>query len=192
MTGVVSGSVTSTTWQRVRVAEQLEHLVGLGAHRPAAHGVEQPGGRREERDGVAGGRAVDDDDVPLAAALELLDLAEHDDVVDARRGRGHDVDHAGRRQPLGDPPEAVLAEVLLEGGRRRDRLARQAADQLGEDRLAVELDDEHALAGVGGRSGQTAVTVVLPTPPLPATIVTREAVSTRHWIDELRRHLCAD
>ena len=77
------------------VGEHRDHLVGLGAHRPAAHGVAQPGGRGEERDGVPGRRAVDDDQVPLARPLELLDLAEHDEVVDARRGRADHVDHAG-------------------------------------------------------------------------------------------------
>jgi hypothetical protein len=33
-------------------------------------------------------------------AFQLLDLAEHDDVVDARRGRADHVDHTGRRRRL--------------------------------------------------------------------------------------------
>ena len=82
LTGVVSGSVTRTTWAAGRVAEQLEDLVGLDAHRSAAHGVVQACRRRQERDRMAGRRSVDDDDVPFAAALELLDLAQDDDVVD--------------------------------------------------------------------------------------------------------------
>ena len=51
-------------------------------------------------------------EVAIAAVLQLLDLAEHDDVVDARRGGGDDLDHAAGDQPLGDPAEAVGVEVL--------------------------------------------------------------------------------
>ena len=78
-----------------------------------------------------------------------------------RRGRTRD--RAGtRRAPPGPRSPGT-------GGRRRSSP---------QHRLAVELDDQHAEAGVGGRRARTAVTVVLPTPPLPATIVTREAVSS--------------
>ena len=110
-----------------RVAQQLHHVLRLGVHGPATDGVEHPLRRREERDRVSGGRTVDHDQVPLPGSLELLDLAEHDDVVDAGRGGADDVDHAARCQPLGDPREAVLAEVLVErvaGGDRADLDAR--------------------------------------------------------------------
>ena len=59
------------------------------------------------------------------AALELLDLAEHHDVVDPGRGRADHVDHAGRRQVPGDAPEAVVAQVLVERRRRRELEARR-------------------------------------------------------------------
>ena len=142
---------------------------------------------------MTGGRTVDDDDVPLAAALELLDLAEHDDVVDARRGGGHDVDHAGRRQPAGDAPEAVLAQVGLERRRRR-RSPRTATSPTSsaQHRLAVELDGEHAQAGVGGRSGEDCRYRGLADAPLARHDGDASGGQLRHRIDELRRHLCAD
>ena len=70
-----------------------------------------------------------------ARPLELLDLAEHDEVVDAGRGGADDVDHPTRRQPLGDPREAVVVEVLARarrwrrssGPRCRARASRAAA-----------------------------------------------------------------
>ena len=95
-------------------------------------------------------------------------------------------------ESLGDPPEAVLAEVLLERQRRRQGEQSGVADELGEHRLAVELDGEHAQPGVGRRTGENAVTVVLPTPPFPATTVTLAAESSGTTSTALRRHLCAD
>ena len=113
---------------------------------------------------MAGGRAVDDDDVPVAAALELLDLAEHDDVVDAGRGRRHDVDHARRRQSAGHPPEPVLAQVRLQRHRAGDRPRTGCEptslrpggrpDELGQHRLAVQLDDQDPQPGVGRGAGE--------------------------------------
>ena len=44
-----------------------------------------------------------------------------------------------------------------------------------EARLALDLDDQHGHAGPSSSHGDSvAVTVVLPTPPLPATITTRD------------------
>ena len=112
-------------------------------------------------------------------------------------GRGHHVDHPRGHQPPGDPLEAVVGQVLEQGvvggdatapdaatrgpsaseaglarsrgapGRRRRRRARPA----------LELDHQDREAGLGGHAGQTAAaTVVLPTPPLPATTSTRLSV----------------
>ena len=128
---------------------------------------------------MAGGRAVDDDQVPVAAALELLDLAEHDDVVDARA-------RPWRRRRSRRSLLSRLAIRPKPCSRRYSSSASGAAiastsrsrHQLGEHRLAVELDDEHAEPGVGDAArARTAVTVVLPTPPLPATTTTRAAVN---------------
>ena len=158
----------------VGVGEQLEHVVGLGVDRPAAHGVEQPGGRRRNVIGVPGGRAVDDDEVALAAALELLDLAEHDDVVDARGRGGDDVDDAGRRSGAWRPGRS-----RARGGTPRappapaDRLARRCRRR-GRPAPACRRARRPARAARRRRPrrARTAVTVVLPTPPLPATITT--------------------
>ena len=62
------------------------------------------------------------------------------------RRRGDDVDHAGRRQPLGDPPEAVLAQVLLERRRRRDA-ARTAGRRRGRRAPACRRARRRARAG---------------------------------------------
>ena len=115
LTGISSGSVTSSTRHRAGSLQQLDHVGRLGPHRPAAGGVEQAGGRGEEGDGVAGGRGVHHDEVGHPVALELLDLAEDQDVADARDGRGHHVDDPRGDQPPGDPLEAVVGQVLEEG-----------------------------------------------------------------------------
>ena len=74
---------------------------------------------------MPGGRAVDDDDVPVPAALELLDLAQHDDVVDARRRRGHDVDHPGGRRRLATRPKPCSRRYSSSASGGRDRVARR-------------------------------------------------------------------
>ena len=53
VTGVSSGMVTSITWHRVGVGEQLDHVGRLLADRPDPHRVEQPTRRHQEADGVA-------------------------------------------------------------------------------------------------------------------------------------------
>ena len=179
LTGVVSASVTRATWQRLGVGEHRQHVVGLGAHWPAAHGVAESGRRRQHRHGVTGGRAVDDDRVPVAAALELLDLAEHDEVVDARGGGGDDVDHPGGGEALGDPAEAVLTRRYsssASGCRQGEQ--RDIADQLGERRLAVELDGDGTPPGVGRRTSEKRRYRGLADSPFPATTVTFAAESS--------------
>jgi len=123
-----------------------------------------------------------------SAALQLLDLAEHDDVVDARGGGGDHVDDAGRRQALGDPPEPVLAQVLGERLRCRDLLVREGAGQLPQHRLAVELDDQHPVPRSGGRVRQDGRYRGLSHATLPGH--DRDPEQAR--IDGLRRHPCAD
>ena len=93
---------------------------------------------------MACGGAVDHDEVVLAGAFELLDLAEHDDVVDTGSGGTDHVDHTGAVEPLGDPGETVVAEVLVERLGRRDRQDLEVGKQIGQRRLAIEFDDEDA------------------------------------------------
>src|SRR4029077_3580095 len=66
-----------------RVGQQLADVDRLAVDGAAAHQLQQVGGCHQERNCVPGGRAVDHDQVVVAALFELLDLAEHHDVVDA-------------------------------------------------------------------------------------------------------------
>ena len=102
------------------VGQELDHLGGLGAQRTTPGGVDQPAGRGEKGDGMAGGGRVDDDQVGDRLALELLDLAEDEHVADARDGRRHHVDHPRADQPFGDAAQAVVLEVLHQGVVGRD------------------------------------------------------------------------
>ena len=61
---------------------------------------------------MAGGRGVHHDQVGGAVPLQLLDLAEDQDVADARDGGRDHVEDPGVRQPLGDPSQAVVLEIL--------------------------------------------------------------------------------
>ncbi len=81
-----------------------------------------------------------------------------------------------RRQPLGDAAEPVLAEVLLE--RRRAPRSAQHRDVGPTSSASTGLPSSSTTstrrpASAAARA-RTAVTVVLPTPPLPAT-TTRDA-----------------
>ena len=60
--------------------------------------------------------------------LELLDLAQDEDVLDARGSGGHHVDRPRAGQALGDPAHAVVLEVLEQGvvgGERAGRHVRR-------------------------------------------------------------------
>ena len=141
---------------------------------------------------MTGGRTVDHDRVPLTAAFELLDLAEYHEVVDPRGGGGNDVDDPGGGEPLGHATETVLAEVLLEGERRRQGEQRHVADEFGEGRLAIQFDGDDAAAGVGGRAGEKRRYRGLADSPLPGDDGDLRRGEQRHDVHGLRRHLCAD
>ena len=146
-----------------RVAEELEHVLGLGVDRPDLDRVGQTARRAEERDRVAGRGGVEEDQVLVPAALELLDLAQHEDVPDARHRGGHDVEQTGRHQPVGDPLQPAVAEVVEERvvggdragphpgvvGRRGDQLHLVVGEPVGGEHrahpaLALDLDDQGA------------------------------------------------
>ena len=127
---------------------------------------------------MAGGRTVDHDQVVVAAALELLDLAEHHDVVDARARRGDHVDDPAAGQTLGHPGQTVCVEVLAERGRRPRCAAprRRVAGWSSVGLPSSSTTSTRRPRRIAARA-TTAVTVVFPTPPLPATTATR-AVET--------------
>ena len=62
-----------------------------------------------------GGRGVHQDQVGDAVPLQLLDLAQHQHVADARDGGGDHVEDPRAGQPLGDPLQAVVLEILDQG-----------------------------------------------------------------------------
>ena len=163
------------------VAQQLDDVLGLGAQWPAPGRADQPAGRGQERDGVAGGGGVHQDQVGDAVPLQLLDLAEDQHVADARDGGRDDVEDPGVRQPLGHALQAVVLEILDQRvvgceppgpdragggppvrpatGRRcqQDFFVAQvpvAAEGRRDARLALELDDQHRFACSGGHLGQ--------------------------------------
>ena len=94
------------------VAQEVDDVLGLAAQGPAPGRADQPTGRGQERDGVAGGRGVHQDQVGGAVPLELLDLAEDQHVADARDGGRNDVEDPGVRQPLRHALQAVVLEIL--------------------------------------------------------------------------------
>ena len=97
-----------------------------------------------------------------------------------------------RGQPLGDAPEAVGVEVLGQRGRRRERQAADiVADQSGQRRLAVELDDEHAKSAIGCRSGQNRRYRGLADATLASNDGNVGVGQELQRIHALRRHLCA-
>ena len=123
---------------------------------------------------MAGGGRVEHDEVGVAAPLELLHLAEDEDVLDAGGGGGHDVEGAGGHEPLRDPRQPVVAEVVeqgLVGGQRagphlalagRSPARRQhglvvverlLAEHRGQARLALHLDDEGGQPDPSGGPG---------------------------------------
>ena len=96
-----------------RVLEHLDHLISLGAHWAAPRGSRDAGWRGEQRDRVACGGSIDENQVELGLLVgNLLDLPQQQDLSDPRDGAGDDVDHAGGEQPARQPAETVVVEVL--------------------------------------------------------------------------------
>jgi hypothetical protein len=69
---------------------------------------------------VPGGRSVDQDQVGDALLLDLLDLAEDEDVADPGDRPGHDVDDPGRQESLGEALHPVVVEVFEQSVVGRD------------------------------------------------------------------------
>ena len=105
---------------------------------------------------MAGGGGVEHDQVGHAGPLELLHLAEHEDVLDARGGGGHHVEGAAREQAAGDPVQAVVLEVLEEGVVGGE----QAGPDVGRA-LGATAGMEHDLVVAEGRSAVEAADAAL-------------------------------
>ena len=104
-----------------RVAQHLADLLGLVADRARLHDVGQPGRRSQERCGVPGGWCVDDDQVGGATSFEFLDLAEHEQVLEAWRGGGDHRQRRGRCRTTEQATDTLEVEVVTERLRGRDR-----------------------------------------------------------------------
>ena len=141
---------------------------------------------------MTGRRAVDHDEVVGTRSLELLDLAEHHDVVDPGRGRADHVDHAGSIQSFGDPGEPVVAEVLVEGVGCGNRHHLEVGDQFRQGRLAVEFDDQHTQTLPRCGAGDDSRYRGLPHTPLARHHDDSSGGQRLQRIFALRRHLCAD
>ena len=188
LTGVSSGSVTSITWHRVRVATAAPSrrwpACGSGPTRTASS---SPCGEiRNVIAWPAAGASIEDQ-VGGAGVLERLHLAEHEDVLHPGHGRGDDVERPRLDQPLRDPPQAVVLEVVEQRLVGREGAGPDPGRELGllvaEGWLAeagrrAPICPRPRRSARSCRCGQlrrasVAVTVVFPTPPLPATITTR-------------------
>lgn len=70
---------------------------------------------------MAGGWAVHHDEIGGVGPLQLHDLAQDEEVPDARNGRGRHVEHPRLRQVPRRPAKAVVDQVIDQGVVGSDR-----------------------------------------------------------------------
>ena len=151
-----------------RVAEDVDHPAGLVAHPAHLHQLVDGLGSGELADHVTGRRRVDHDEVVGALAHLVAELAHREDLLDPRRGVGHEVERAGQRA---DAPQQrhleleaqVLLERLLGVHGHAAEVGRQLAgvevegtrlERVGQVALGVDLAHQRPLAPLGGQQGQ--------------------------------------
>ncbi len=124
---------------------------------------------------MPGRRRVEHQQVGVGRPLQLLHLPQHEDVLDARRRRGHHIQGAGGHQSLGDPGQPVVAQVVeqsLIGGEGpgphlavtlpttasgQHRLVvgeGELPEHGGQAGLALHLDDQGGQPGLGRGPGE--------------------------------------
>ncbi len=115
LTGVSSGRVTSITWQRAGSDSSSTTSAAWVRIGPTRAASSSPWAlvRKVMAWPAAGASTTITSGPP--GPLQLLDLAQHQDVPNARNGRGHHVQRTRVDQPLGDPPQAVVDQVLEQG-----------------------------------------------------------------------------
>ena len=126
MTGISSGVVTTTTPVRVRVLEDVEHPPRLVAHHADLDQVADHPRGADLGDDVPARLGVDDDEVVVALAHLVGELADGEDLLDARRRVGDEVERAGERADAPDERDAdeqpqVLAQRVLGVHRHGER-----------------------------------------------------------------------
>ena len=150
-----------------RVAEDVEHPARLVAHEPDLHEVADHLRRTELGDDVAGRLGVDHDQVVRALAHLVAQLADAEDLLDAWRRVGDEVERASERTDAPeqrDPHEQpeVLAQRVLGVHRHRQQVRldqpglevqRRRVEGVGERALGVHLAHERATAGAGREMG---------------------------------------
>ena len=151
-----------------RIGEDLEHPVGLAADHPDLHQVVDGLRRRQLADDVAAGRRVDDDEVVVALAHLVAELADGEDLAHAGSGGGHEVEGLGQRA---DPPDDGDAQMELQvlaqrglgvhrhrpdPGRHLSRreVGRRRLEERGHVALGVDLADQDPPAVLGGQLRQ--------------------------------------
>ena len=151
-----------------RVVEDVEHPLGLVADQADLHEVGDHPRRTDLADDVAARLGVDDDQVVVLLAHLPAELADTEDLLDAGRRVGDEVerrrqraDAAEQRHPHEQPQ--VLAQRVLGVHRHREevrrdlgRLELELADveRVGERALGVHLADERATAVPCGDVGE--------------------------------------
>ena len=174
------------------IREEPVEVLGDPAERAGRRRREDRPRDPDEREGVARGRRVEDDEVVLRAPSSslfvrlrtLADLAEEEEVGKTRRGAREVAEGRGGEDPVGDERRAARPSGRSPT-RRRVEVRRQAVERRGElgfDVAPVGLAEERGRVSAAvfetrrtrrpfraARAARAAATVVLPTPPLPET-----------------------
>ena len=178
------------TLATLSIGQHLSNLIGLSSNWPARNNRLQCGGRSQERSCQARWRRVDDDQIGRPLAIEFFDLAEHQEVFESRCRRGDHVERRSRRGFAEQPANALQGEVVAEGllGWHRAptdatlpterpqhdflRSDRFATEQWSEPGSAIDGNQQHVGTLRAATIASAAATVLEPTPPFPATMVT--------------------
>ena len=168
MTGISSGVVTTTTPVIVRVAEDVEHPVGLVADEPDLDQIADHLRRTDLGDDVAGRLGVDHDEVVVRSrtSWHSLPTPRISLTPGAASATKSNVRASGpmlaEQRHLHEQPE-VLAERVLGVHRHRQQvrfdlpgleLQRRSVEGVGERALGVHLAHERAAAGAGREMGE--------------------------------------
>ncbi len=154
-----------------RVVEDVEHPLGLVANQPDLDEVGDHPRRTDLADDVPARLGVDDDQVVVAFADFPAELADTEDLLDAGRCIGDEVERRRERSDAaeqGDPHEQpqVLAQRVFGVHRHREEVRRDLGrlelefadvEGVGERALGVHLADQRAATvscgDVGDRGG---------------------------------------